>query len=152
MRTALDFDALYRTGVGFDRAFNLLNRACRKRAIDTWPPCNIVKAGGCDYYIELTVAGFSLGDLEVTQAGNVLFVKGSKPAGTESRYLHRGISDRDFELQFELADYVRVEGASLAKGLLRIRLKHEIPEMMKPRKIAIGLSQTEPVSLETRRS
>lgn len=152
MKTDLDFETLYRTGVGFDRAFNLLNRAYRKRAIDTWPPCNIVKSGECDYYIELAVAGFSLGDLDVTQVSNVLVVKGAKPKKTDSRYLHHGINDRDFERQFELADYVRVEGASLAKGLLRISLTREIPEAMKPRKITIGHSQTEPRSIATRHS
>lgn len=149
MKTDLDFEALYRTGVGFDRAFNLLNSAYRKQTIDTWPPCNIVKSGECDYYIELAVAGFNSGDLDIIHVGNVLVVKGAKPADTDSQYLHRGINDRDFERQFELADYVRVEGASLAKGLLRISLKREIPEAMKVRRIAISTSQTEPLTVVT---
>lgn len=138
MRNDLDFAPLYRSSVGFDRVFNLLNNAQRLQAIDTWPPYDIVKTGEDDYRIEMAVAGFSDTDLEIMQERNVLIIKGEKAEAKDGEYLHRGIAGRTFERRFELADHVKVEHASLINGLLRIALKREIPEAMKPRKIAIG--------------
>lgn len=153
MRNDLDFAPLYRSSVGFDRVFNLLNNAQRLQTIDTWPPYDIVKTTENDYRIEMAVAGFSNSDLDITQERNVLIVKGQKEEAKDGEYLHRGIAGRSFERRFELADHVKVEDASLVNGLLRILLKREIPEAMKPRKIAIGTSagQTAPLQIEAER-
>ncbi|MGR9055904.1 Hsp20 family protein [Rhizobium leguminosarum] len=138
MRNDFDFAPLYRSSIGFDRVFNLLNNAQRPQSIDTWPPYDIVKTAEDGYRIQMAVAGFGDADLDVTQERNVLVVKGRKADDKDGEYLHRGIAGRSFERRFELADHVRVENASLTNGLLSIELKREIPEAMKPRKIAIG--------------
>jgi molecular chaperone IbpA len=153
MRTDLDFAPLYRSSVGFDRVFNLLNNAQRLHAVDSWPLYDIVKTGENDYRIEMAVAGFGEEDLEITQERNVLIVKGQKTETKDGEYLHRGIAGRSFERKFELADHVRVEDASLANGLLQVSLKREVPEAMKPRKIAIGGAtfHNEPLQLEADR-
>jgi molecular chaperone IbpA len=148
MRNDLDFAPLYRSSVGFDRVFNLLNNAQRLQAIDTWPPYDIVKTSDIDYRIEMAVAGFADSDLDVMQERNVLVVKGQKAEAKDGEYLHRGIAGRSFERRFELADHVKVEHASLVNGLLRIELKREIPEAMKPRKIAIGTAGEQPAPLQ----
>ncbi|WP_064708501.1 Hsp20 family protein [Rhizobium bangladeshense] len=153
MRNELDFAPLYRSSIGFDRVFNLLNNAQRLQAIDSWPPYDIVKTGEDDYRIQMAVAGFAEGDLDITQERNVLLVKGQKAEGQEGEYLHRGIAGRAFERRFELADHVRVENASLTNGILSIALKREVPEAMKPRKIAIaeGSVQQAPLQIEAER-
>ncbi|WP_426128981.1 Hsp20 family protein [Pararhizobium sp. PWRC1-1] len=153
MRNDLDFAPLYRSSVGFDRVFNLLNNAQRLQAIDTWPPYDIVKTSDDDYRIEMAVASFGDSDLDIMQERNVLVVKGSKAEAKDGEYLHRGIAGRSFERRFELADHVKVEEASLVNGLLCIALKREIPEAMKPRKIAIGTGgeQTAPLQIEAER-
>lgn len=153
MRNDLDFAPLYRSSVGFDRVFNLLNNAQRLQAIDTWPPYDIVKTSEDDYRIEMAVAGFSASDLEIMQERNVLIIKGEKAEAKDGEYLHRGIAGRTFERRFELADHVKVEHASLINGLLSIALKREIPEAMKPRKIAIGaaVEQAAPLQIEAER-
>ncbi|WP_064712311.1 Hsp20 family protein [Rhizobium bangladeshense] len=153
MRNELDFAPLYRSSIGFDRVFNLLNNAQRLQAIDSWPPYDIVKTGEDDYRIQMAVAGFAEGDLDITQERNVLLVKGQKAEGQEGEYLHRGIAGRAFERRFELADHVRVENASLTNGILSIALKREVPEAMKPRKIAIGEGsvQQAPLQIEAER-
>lgn len=153
MRNDLDFAPLYRSSVGFDRVFNLLNNAQRLQAIDTWPPYDIVKTSDDDYRIELAVSGFGDADLDITQEHNVLVIKGEKNEVKDGEYLHRGIARCSFERRFELADHVKVQDASLVNGLLRIALKREIPEAMKPRKIAIGKSgeQFAPRQIEAER-
>ncbi|MBB4569341.1 Hsp20 family protein [Rhizobium leucaenae] len=148
MRNEFDFAPLYRSSIGFDRVFNLLNNAQRLQALDTWPPYDIVKTGENDYRIQMAVAGFADADLDITQERNVLIVKGQKAEQKEGEYLHRGIAGRAFERRFELADHVRVENASLTHGLLSIELKREIPDAMKPRKIAIGGSQPQATPLQ----
>ena len=153
MRNDLDFAPLYRSSIGFDRVFKLLNNAQRVQAIDTWPPYDIVKTGDDTYRIEMAVAGFAGADLDITQERNVLVVKGQKTEAKDGEYLHRGIAGRSFERKFELADHVRVEDASLVDGLLRVSLKREIPEAMKRRKIAIGnaYEQATPLQIEAER-
>lgn len=153
MRNDLDFAPLYRSSVGFDRVFNLLNNAQRLQAIDTWPPYDIVKTSDDEYRIEMAVAGFADSDLDIMQERNLLVVNGSKAEARDGEYLHRGIAGRSFERRFELADHVKVEDASLVNGLLRIALKREIPEAMKPRKIAIGTAgeQSAPLQIEAER-
>ena len=138
MRTEFDFAPLYRSSIGFDRMLNLLSNTQRPHAVDPWPPYNIVKKGDNDYVIAMAVAGFSMGELDVTQERNVLIVKGGVSRKDEGEYLHHGISAQSFERRFELADHVRVEEASLADGLLTITLRREIPEQAKPRRIEIG--------------
>lgn len=138
MKNEFDFTPLYRSSIGFDRVFDLLNNAQRVHAADNWPPYDIVRLGEDDYRINIAVAGFGEGDLDLTQERNVLVVKGGKSEDSAGEYLHRGIAYRGFERRFELAEHVRVEHASLKNGLLTVSLKREVPEAMKPRKIAIG--------------
>ncbi len=137
MRTTLDFSPLFRSGVGFDRVFDLLENATRVSAADNWPPYDIVKHGDDAYSVTMAVAGFTRDELSLTHEPNLLVVAGSKGGEEGANYLHRGIAARAFQRRFELADHVRVKGASLANGLLKIDLLREIPEEMKPRRIAI---------------
>lgn len=137
MATSYDYAPLFRSSVGFDRVFHLLENAQRARAVNDWPPYDIVKMGDDTYRITVAVAGFSQGDLSLTFQSNLLTVTGSKDEAKGETYLHRGIAGRPFEHRFELADHVRVSGADLTNGLLSIDLVREIPEAMKPRKIEI---------------
>jgi molecular chaperone IbpA len=138
MRTTFDFSPLFRSSVGFDRLVNALEAASRVESIDNWPPYDIAKTGEDDYRITMAVAGFSEDELSVTQEQNMLLVAGKKSADENAQYLHRGIAGRSFQRRFQLADHVRVEGATLVNGLLTIDLRREIPEEMKPRRIAIS--------------
>jgi len=140
MRTTLDFSPLFRSGVGFDRVFDLLDTATRVPAADNWPPYDIVRAGEHAYTITIAVAGFKREELTLTQEPNLLVVSGNKPGEDTSHYLYRGIAARAFQRRFELADHVRVGNAHLEDGLLTIQLLREIPDEMKPRKIEIGAS------------
>ena len=106
-----------------------------------YPPYNIEKLGEDAYRIVMAVAGFGMDDLEIVAERNRLAVRGEVKDKTERTYLHRGIATRAFERQFDLADFVQVEGASLENGLLVIELKREIPEALKPRRIEIGTSK-----------
>jgi len=142
MATSYDYAPLYRSSVGFDRVFNLLENAQRARSISDWPPYDIVKTGDDAYRISIDVAGFAQGDLDIMFQSNLLTVIGKKQEAPAEVYLHRGIAARPFEHRFELADHVRVDGAALNNGLLSIDLVREIPEEMKPRKISIGTAQT----------
>lgn len=137
MATSYDYAPLYRSSVGFDRIFNLLENAQRARTISDWPPYDIVKTGDDSYRISIAVAGFAQDDLDVSFQSNLLTVSGKKEDVPQDGYLHRGIAGRPFEHRFELADHVRVNGAELINGLLSIELIREIPEALKPRKIAI---------------
>ncbi|TCU06999.1 Hsp20 family protein [Rhizobium sullae] len=148
MRNDFDFAPLYRSSIGFDRVFNLLS-AQRFQAVDTWPPYDIVKAGEDDYRITMAVAGFGEDDLSVTHERNVLVIAGTKAEKEDAQYLHHGIAGRSFERRFELADHVKVLGASLKNGLLSVELKREIPEEMKPRRIAIGTDESQQVDEQT---
>jgi molecular chaperone IbpA len=146
MRTNLDFSPLFRSSIGFDRMLNALEAASRAEMVDNWPPYDIVKSGEDDYRIAMAVAGFSQDELAITQEQNMLIVAGQKANGEDVHYLHRGIAGRSFQRRFELADHVKVVGASLVDGLLTIDLKREIPEEMKPRQIAIGTDVAMPQS------
>lgn len=138
MATAYDYAPLFRSSVGFDRVFNLLENAQRGRSSNDWPPYDIVKTGDDTYRIAVAVAGFSQDELTLTFQSNLLTVTGNKGEAQQDGYLHRGIAGRPFEHRFELADHVRVAGAALENGLLSIDLVREIPEAMKPRKIEIS--------------
>ncbi len=148
MRTTLDFSPLYRSSVGFDRVFDLLETASRIETIDNWPPYDIARTGDDAYRITMVVAGFSQDELSLTHEPNMLVVSGSKSGDEKAEYLHRGIAGRPFQRRFELADHVKVARANLENGLLTIDLQREIPEEMKPRRIEIatgpGLSKSEP--------
>ena len=150
MRTAFDFSPLYRSSVGFDRVFDLLENASRGTTIDNWPPYDIVRTAEDDYRVTMAVAGFSEDELAITQEQNVLVVSGQRPDEDAGEYLHRGIGGRTFQRSFQLADHVKVTVASLENGLLTIDLKRVIPEEMKPRKIKIGAGSAVP-GLQTKR-
>lgn len=135
----LDFTPYRRSTVGFDRLFDMLESQVRQNSGDNYPPFNIEKRGEDQYRITLAVAGFRPGDLDITAQQNLLTVIGKKRDETaEGEMLHVGIANRGFERRFELADYVRVENADLADGLLVIDLLREVPEAMKPKKILVG--------------
>jgi len=135
----LDFTPYRRTTVGFDKLFDLLENQVRNNAGDNYPPFNIERRGDDEYRITLAVAGFRAGDLDITAQQNLLVVQGKKrPETTQGELLHVGIANRGFERRFELADYVRVDNADLADGLLTIDLVREVPEAMKPKKIHVG--------------
>ncbi|MDS7594434.1 Hsp20 family protein [Agrobacterium tumefaciens] len=142
MATSYDYAPLFRSSVGFDRVFNLLENAQRARSISDWPPYDIVKTGDDSYRISVAVAGFEQNDLDITFQSNLLIVSGKKQEVASDGYLHRGIAGRPFEHRFELADHVRVNGADLKNGLLSIDLVREIPEALKPRKISIQSTPT----------
>lgn len=135
----LDFTPYRRSTVGFDRLFDMLESQVRQNSGDNYPPFNIEKRGDDNYRITLAVAGFRPGDLDITAQQNLLTVVGKKrDDAAEGEMLHVGIANRGFERRFELADYVRVENADLADGLLVIDLVREVPEAMKPKKILVG--------------
>jgi len=136
-----DFTPYRRNTVGFDRLFDLLENATRAGAGDNYPPFNIERKGEDSYRITLAVAGFKPADIDITAQQNLLVIQGRKhddqnaPAG---EFLHLGIAQRGFERRFELADFVRVVAANLEDGLLMIDLLREVPEAMKPKKIAVN--------------
>ena len=138
MRTAFDFSPLYRSTVGFDRLFDMLDEANRVEPMTNWPPYNIEKLGEDQYLITMAVAGFSPEEIELTQKEGQLLVIGQKKGQDEDKqYLHRGIATRAFRQIFNLADHVKVVGANLENGLLTVELKREVPEALKPRRIEI---------------
>lgn len=140
MRTNFDFTPYRRSTVGFDRLFDLLETSARNAAVDNYPPFDIERSGEDAYRITIAVAGFTPDEIDLTAQANKLVVTGKKAEveGEERQFVHRGIANRAFERRFDLADYVTVTGASLDNGLLSIELKREVPEAMRPRKIAIG--------------
>ena len=137
MRT-YDFSPLWRSTVGFDRLFDLAEMANRAAGEDHYPPYNIERLSEDSYQISLAVAGFSPDEISITAEQNVVTIEGKKPEKAEREFLYRGISTRAFRRQFNLADYVQVRDASFDNGLLKIELVREIPEAMKPRRIAIN--------------
>ncbi|CAL76513.1 small heat shock protein, HSP20-like chaperone [Bradyrhizobium sp. ORS 278] len=144
MRT-YDFSPLWRSTIGFDRLFSLLDET--QRAVeDNYPPCNIERIGDDRYQISLALAGFAPDELSITAEHNVLTVEGRKVERESREYLYQGISSRPFKRQFNLADYVQVTNAFFDNGLLRIEMVREIPEAMKPRRIAIGTSPVEQIA------
>ncbi|WP_136649503.1 Hsp20 family protein [Paracoccus aeridis] len=136
----MDLAPLYRASVGFDRMADLMDRALSADiAAPTYPPYNIEKTGENAYRISIAVAGFSADDLNVEMKDGAVIVSARKAEDDgQHTYLHRGIATRAFERKFALADHVRVEGASHVDGMLHIELLREVPEALKPRKIAIS--------------
>jgi len=139
MRT-FDLAPLYRSTVGFDRLFTMLDQVAGVDAAPSYPPYNIERTGENAYRITLAVAGFTDGELSLETKENTLTVRGEKAKATDPtvEVLYQGIAGRAFERRFQLADHVEVKAASLANGLLHIDLVREIPEQLKPRQIAIG--------------
>jgi molecular chaperone IbpA len=133
-----DFTPYRRSTVGFDRLFDLLEGQARNSG-ENYPPFNIERRGEDAYRITLAVAGFRPDDIEITAQQNLLVIQGRKRDDESAgQMLHLGIANRGFERRFELADYVRVDSADLADGLLVIDLVREVPEAMKPKKIALA--------------
>ena len=135
-----DFAPLLRTSIGFENLNRLVDFATRGEG-EPYPPYNIEKVGEDSYRISMATAGFSRAELEITAQDNILLVVGRAldSADGESReFLHRGIAKRAFERRFQLADTIKVTGASYDNGLLDIQLVREVPEHKKPRNIAIG--------------
>ncbi len=142
MRT-FDLAPLYRSTVGFDRLFSMLDGF---ESAPGYPPYNIERTGDNDYRITIAVAGFGESDLSIEAKENTLTIKGAKQAKEEQQgtVLYQGIAARAFERVFQLADYVVVKGAKLENGLLHVDLAREIPEAKKPRRIPIGNGQVKP--------
>ena len=136
MRT-FDLAPLWRSTVGFDRLFDLINDSARWSGDDNYPPYNIERTGEDRYQISLALAGFTPDEVAVTAEQNMLIVEGRKAVNGESQYLYQGIATRPFRRAFNLADYVQVKGAALENGLLKVDLVREVPEAMKPRRISI---------------
>ena len=139
MRT-LDLSPLWRSTVGFDRLADLLDESTRWMSEDNYPPYNIERTSEDHYQVSLALAGFKPEDITITAEQNVLTVEGRKADNGEHQYLYQGIPARPFRRVFSLADYVQVKDASFDGGLLKIELVREIPEAMKPRRIAINAS------------
>ncbi len=135
-----DLSPLYRSTVGFDRLFALLDQASGLENAPTYPPYNIERTDENAYRITVAVAGFGEADLAIEVKEHLLTVRGEKKPveGKTAEVLHQGIAARAFERRFQLADHVNVTGAALENGLLHIDLVREIPEAKKPRAIPIG--------------
>ncbi|NVK20414.1 MAG: Hsp20 family protein [Methylocystaceae bacterium] len=139
-----DLSPLFRSSIGFERMQRALDQATRlDNAANAYPPYDIEVSGEDSYRITLAVAGFDQNDLEITAKENSLVVSAQAKTeeAEEKEYLHRGIARRAFERRFELADHVKVVGASMDNGLLNIDLVREVPQSLKPRKIEISTSK-----------
>jgi molecular chaperone IbpA len=148
MRT-FDLAPLYRSTIGFDRLFSMLDGL---DAAPGYPPYNIERTGENDYRITVAVAGFGENELSIESKENTLTIKGEKQTKEENagEVLYQGIAARAFERAFQLADDVRVKGASIENGLLHVDLVREIPEAKKPRQIAIGNGKAKPTVVEAK--
>lgn len=136
---SLDIPTVHKFGIGFESMIDELLRVTSQQSSTNYPPYNVVQITEDEYLISLAVAGFSLENLEITKEKNFLIIEGHLPEPTEEiHYLHKGISGRAFRREFRLADHVEVVGASLELGILNVRLKRDIPEEQKPKKIAIS--------------
>ncbi len=139
MRGRFDWSPYRRVAVGYDRLFDFFEQAAQQA--DSYPPYDVEKLDEDRYRITLAVAGFKRDEISITAQHNVLTIAARKPekdANDNRQMLHNGIATRAFERRFQLADYVIVQSADLADGLLTIDLRREVPEAMKPRTIAIG--------------
>lgn len=135
----IDLPTFARHAIGFDRVFNEMNRQfANSRSSDNYPPYNIARLDDTHYVIEVAVAGFAEEEIDVELKDSSLTIKGEKPKkDKEVEYVHKGISARNFERNFTLADNVEVRGATVKNGILAIALEHVVPEEQKPKKIAI---------------
>lgn len=149
-----DLSPLYRSAIGFDRMANLLDNISRtEQGQSSYPPYNIELIAEDKYRITMAVAGFTDAELDIEVKQNNLTVTGKKIVEKDGRqFLHQGIAARNFERRFQLADYVKVENAALENGLLHIELLREIPEAMKPKKIAINSASSASSLIDKSRS
>ena len=138
MRSAFDFTPYRRSAIGFDRLFDMIEHNAASGSQENYPPFDLVKLGDDEYRIDLAVAGFKQGEIDITAHQNVLLVSGRKNDSDNQDFVHRGIATRSFERRFALADHIQVRTADLKDGLLSVTLVREIPEAMKPRRIEIG--------------
>jgi len=137
MRNTIDFSPLYQSAIGFDRMASLLDSVARDSK-PSFPPYNIELVEENKYRITMAVAGFREDELDITSEQNTLLITGrQESADSEPNFLYQGIAARNFERKFQLAEHVKVNGARLENGLLHVELEREIPETMKPRRIAI---------------
>jgi molecular chaperone IbpA len=146
-----DFAPFRRSTIGFDRLFDMLETNARQASSENYPPFNLERIAEDRYRITIAVAGFKADEIDITAQQNLLVVAGKKAENENGQgaYLHVGIANRSFERRFELADFVRVDSADLADGLLTIELVREVPEAMKPKKIAVGTA-SQPEAIEHR--
>jgi molecular chaperone IbpA len=139
---SFDIPAIHKFGIGFDNMFDELMRVSAQQGNTNYPPYNIVQVNEDEYVISVAVAGFAHEDLAVTKDKKVLIIEGKHAADTEEtqevNYLHKGISERNFRREFQLADHVEISNAHLELGILNIHLKREVPEDAKPKTIAIS--------------
>ncbi len=152
MRT-FDFAPLYRSTVGFDRLFSLLDNAAGfDNSAPSYPPYNIERTGENAYRISVAVAGFSEPEISIVAKENTLTIKGEKTKTEEAKgeVLYQGIAARAFERVFQLAEHVEVKGASLENGLLHVDLVREVPEAKKPRQIQIATGVAKPKVVEAK--
>lgn len=143
---SFDLTPFYRSTVGFDRLFSLLDQSASESS-PGYPPYNIERTGENNFRISVAVSGFSPNEISIVAKENTLTIKGEKAAnenGQTAEVLYRGIASRAFERQFQLADFVQVKNASLENGLLHVDLVREIPEAAKPRQIPISTSAPAP--------
>jgi molecular chaperone IbpA len=141
MRTSTDFNPLYRSFIGFDRLESMLTQATRADKQSSYPPYNIELLSEDQYRITMAVAGFAEEELDIESKQNTLVITGTKKPNDDQnqrKFLHQGIAERNFERKFQIGDHVKVIGAFIKDGLLNIDLEREIPEALKPRKIAIN--------------
>ena len=151
MRT-FDLAPLYRSAIGFDRLAQLLNEQ-RADAQPSYPTYNIELVSEDKYRIVMALAGFSREEIDIITERDSLHVTGRKQKdGVERTFLHRGIAARDFEQRFQLANHVKVTGATFENGMLTIDLVREVPEALKPRKIEIGAGSDTVSVLEQRQA
>jgi molecular chaperone IbpA len=139
---SLDIPSIHKFGIGFDSILDELMRVNAQQANTNYPPYNIVKHSEDAFAIELAVAGFREGDINITLEKNVLTIKGEQKVSLDElekdvEYVHRGISARNFDRTFTLADYVEVLGAKAENGILTIELERQVPEEQKPKTVAI---------------
>ena len=140
---SFDIPALHKFGIGFDNMFDDLMRVSAQQGNTNYPPYDIVQVNDDEYTISVAVAGFGYNDLSVTKDKKVLIVEGKHTRETvenedTTKYLHKGISERSFRREFQLADHVEITNAHLELGILNIYLRREVPEEAKPKTIAIS--------------
>ena len=138
---SFDIPALTKFGIGFDNMFDELMRVSAQQSSTNYPPYDIVQINEDEYMISLAVAGFGLDNLSVTKDKKFLIIEGNEYQSDSEKivpnYLHKGISNRDFRREFQLADHVEISNAHLELGILSVYLKREVPEDVKPKTIAI---------------
>jgi molecular chaperone IbpA len=145
-----DWTPLWRSTIGFDRLFNVLDEV-QRTAEESFPPYNIERLDENRFQISVALAGYTPDEVTLTAEQNVLTLEGKKAEKEEKNFLHHGISTRNFKRQFTLADHVEVKGARFENGLLLVELQREIPEAMKPRRIAInGAAPNKVTQIESR--